>query len=719
MPDTSGKRSYYSRETLLGLRDITTRPSLDTLIATESLHFDKVHHIQSRVCADRQPSVHRQSMVNTSNLIIIGLETGVTMGIGIESRIECSQLVSIPTSNEPAPRRSALVKCQQLRRQTHAAASESSPKEPSLLYTNCRSLNTAKQLELELLVAEHNPEVICLTETWLTDMKEDLYNLSGYHTYTANRKNRVGGGVAIHMRSNLSSQKVSMLTSDTLSAVWTKMNRPGSTPIIVGCIYHPPGLTKDRDITTIDYILSTMSILATKNKRAKFIVCGDFNRLDMSTIAETFHLAQLVQFSTRGDVRLDEIYTDISSYSRVECNKLAPLCQNDHCCILLPSTLGTVKKHAYVMRRKYHASSKVDIGAAVAAESWQEVLSSNTVDEKVVAFHGIIGTILDRVCPKKRTKIREDDPKWYSPAVSKLRRAKSRAYKQGSKSYHFLTNLLKKLIAKNKRQRIDDTINNVIESKTWWRGIRELTETTSNKTKPNRHLIDGEWISNQRLCEELNTYFSSIGGNCLPTPPLTRDDNFGPTVVDIGLVKKRLKLIDISKSAHSQDFPAWISRDCAEDVCTPLTDIINTIFRERRFPSLWKRAEVLPLPKVKNVKALSDHRPISLLWHCGKIAEAFVMDRYKQEVLPKIKSDQYAYQQNKGTTDALLWAIDDWTKILDVKENAAVQVLFKDFSKAFDLMQPSLLIETLHSMNVSREACAPKSAGVPSNALTT
>ena len=46
------------------------------------------------------------------------------------------------------------------------------------------------------------------------------------------------------------------------------------------------------------------------------------------------------------------------------------------------------------------------------------------------------------------------------------------------------------------------------------------------------------------------------------------------------------------------------------------------------------------------------------------------MDQYKNEVL------QFAYQKNLGITDALVYALDRWTEMLDSKENAGIQVLF-------------------------------------------
>ena len=62
-----------------------------------------------------------------------------------------------------------------------------------------------------------------------------------------------------------------------------------------------------------------------------------------------------------------------------------------------------------------------------------------------------------------------------------------------------------------------------------------------------------------------------------------------------------------------------------EDQCIPVTDIINTMLETNQYPSEWKKAEVRPLKKVKNPTKLSDYRPISLLYHIGKVAEDFIL----------------------------------------------------------------------------------------------
>jgi hypothetical protein len=61
------------------------------------------------------------------------------------------------------------------------------------------------------------------------------------------------------------------------------------------------------------------------------------------------------------------------------------------------------------------------------------------------------------------------------------------------------------------------------------------------------------------------------------------------------------------KATHTQDYPAWVSKMCLEDVCLPLTDTcnynkVNTMFAKRlnkHFPHKWKDAKVSLFNKVQ------------------------------------------------------------------------------------------------------------------------
>ena len=204
-------------------------------------------------------------------------------------------------------------------------------------------------------------------------------------------------------------------------------------------------------------------------------------------------------------------------------------------------------------------------------------------------------------------------------------------------------------------------------------------------------------MNNSCFANKLNTHYTNIGGERLPVERIP-ECPLSPCTVSIGEVKSHLRRLDTTKATHTEDFPSFISRDNCEDIAVPLTDVINCMFQQCTYPAKWKCAQVVPLKKTSSPSGCKDYRPISLLWHCGKVAEHFYLKYLRPSVTPMLQSNQYAYQPGKGTVDALISALHDWTGLLDGREN--VSVLFADFSKAFDLMQTSHLVSAMTSLNI-------------------
>ena len=53
---------------------------------------------------------------------------------------------------------------------------------PTVLYTNCRSLNNWKLDELTLYAHTYKPDIICLTETWINETKEQSTQIDGFNS---------------------------------------------------------------------------------------------------------------------------------------------------------------------------------------------------------------------------------------------------------------------------------------------------------------------------------------------------------------------------------------------------------------------------------------------------------------------------------------------------------------------------------------------------------
>jgi hypothetical protein len=230
----------------------------------------------------------------------------------------------------------------------------------------------------------------------------------------------------------------------------------------------------------------------------------------------------------------------------------------------------------------------------------------------------------------------------------KIRSARNKAYKKGKPSYRYLDHLLRKVINKNKRAYIESTINKLDASR-WWCMVNKVSGKL--RTTPTSYEIDDNCYSAPELAEKLNSYFASVGGELTEVPShYKHPENTTPIMsVPESLVERLLLSIDTKKATHSDDFPSWGSKDNADIICRPLTNIINCMLQQNKFPKKWKMAEIVPVPKTKDPTSLKDYRPISLLHHCSKIAEKVFAIEYKNQVLPKLKTHQFAYQQGIST----------------------------------------------------------------------
>lgn len=565
-----------------------------------------------------------------------------------------------------------------------------------MYYTNCRSLNAEKLEDLKLYVSRYHPDIISLTETWFTIEREHNTNVPGYTAYTANRKIRIGGGVAIFLRSNINGKVIEHHTTTTLSAVWLLIRHPGMPTMIIGCVYSPP---RDNNSDNLRYIEDTLSKLVSSHNNAKVILVGDFNQIPLDFLCSQFNLQRKIDFSTRGNVILDQILTDVNNYSVA--TKLTPLIgnENDHCGVFLDCSKVRKSQYTSVTRRKITPTAKQQVIIDIATQDWSEVTNTQCIHAKTAALNTVVFNILDTHCPLKTYKTRADKPHSIDPLLLKVMRARDRAYRKNHPSWRFLSIIVKKQLRKRRKQYVKTKLNQATSSKAWWASLREIEG--KQVTEVSRfHLIDDKWLSTDQFVERLNDYFISVGGNrnpenapCIPSSELDK--------VSIGEVKTLLRNIDHSKSTNGNDFPAWISKLAFEDMCIPVTDILNCMLETNVYPDIWKTAEIRPIKKVKNPTKLSEYRPISLLHHLGKVAEEIILKRLRSSIGNKLQKNQYAYQAQISTVDALLHLIHNWCQELDNSHTSHITTVFIDMSKAFDRMDPNLLIQKLSALNVN------------------
>ena len=150
---------------------------------------------------------------------------------------------------------------------------------------NARSLKSTSQtrerinqpLAFQKLVYENEYDVICVTESWLTEAIKDSEILDrGYNIFRCDRSGRLGGGVLIAMRESIACLRRSDSETQDLELVCIELNLVGSAKILLTTAYRTPDLSPRYDFEFIEKLSKFLST-STRILRSSSIVLGDIN----------------------------------------------------------------------------------------------------------------------------------------------------------------------------------------------------------------------------------------------------------------------------------------------------------------------------------------------------------------------------------------------------------------------------------------------------------
>jgi hypothetical protein len=170
--------------------------------------------------------------------------------------------------------------------------------------------------------------------------------------------------------------------------------------------------------------------------------------------------------------------------------------------------------------------------------------------------------------------------------------------------------------------------------------------------------------------------------------------------LSIGQVKLGLKT-QKKKATGKDGVPAWLLKAAAEDLAPVVCRLFNMSFRQNKFPSLFKLANITPVPKVSKPKP-DEVRPISILPVLSKLQEKFAVAGFLGHLWHKFGKDQFAFIQGKGTGVTFISLHFQVLKFLD-SVSGTVRLLMLDYNKAFDKAKTSIILESLAAIGVSIE----------------
>ena len=171
-------------------------------------------------------------------------------------------------------------------------------------------------------------------------------------------------------------------------------------------------------------------------------------------------------------------------------------------------------------------------------------------------------------------------------------------------------------------------------------------------------------------------------------------------IISVQEVQRNLQQIKTKKAIGPDYLPNWLLKDFANVLAAPITSIFNASLAQSSVPSIWKSADVVPLPKVNPPKLVEkDLRPIALTPVLAKTLEGFVC-KWIDELCPDSDDPlQFGCVKSSCTTHCLVELLHNWATVTDTPRYY-IRILLIDFSRAFDKIDHNILLDKYSESDV-------------------
>lgn len=612
----------------------------------------------------------------------------------------------------------------------------------TVLQINCRSLiKNANNIAMFINSLQIRPSVICLSETWLDNDANGLYEMNGYTFLSHCRINKRGGGVAMYIRNNLVFADITDLynfNSDTFECMIAEIggNVNSMSKIVVVSLYRPPGADLQSFASELPVFLAQFE----KRSRKKLILAGDFNInfLNYETHQPTnecvnlmlsYSLVPMINLPTRvteiTSTMIDNIFADC--FDKVVSTCVIYEDFSDHFPTFASFNLNVEKKDPLEKVSRPVTKIQLEKFAITVSEfDWYSYLDNVQAFDKEAKFNTFLnkfGEIFEICFPKKITKNLQSssDKHWMTEALVNCCRKKSKLFKKYNKNptdinktqFRNYSNCLKSCIRTAERNYYATLLSNSAHNTfATWKTLKNILNNKPKSFTDVKFTLDSQKIeSPKEIADNFNKIFVSTGpdlANLIPQSDHSYNRYFDSNVLhsmsllptDQAEIMNIILMLKNNTSPGFDDIPCKVIKCVSQSICGILSCLINDCMLNGIFPGKLKIAKVTPVYKNGDKGTFYNYRPISVLSIFSKVFEKVVSKRLLSFINDNrlLYSNQFGFRANHSTYMALSILVTDITNALDDEEiPIAVSI---DLSKAFDTLNHKILLGKLQHYGI-------------------
>lgn len=212
-------------------------------------------------------------------------------------------------------------------------------------------------------------------------------------------------------------------------------------------------------------------------------------------------------------------------------------------------------------------------------------------------------------------------------------------------------------------------------------------------------MTDDPHLMSEIFVEAFSTVFTR-GSPVNPSPHQCFDGNLSDIVFSVDDVQKILSNLDGTSAMGPDEVHPLLLKKCASQLALPLHRIFSRSLLEGRLPDIWKSSLVIPIFKKGHRYTPLNYRPISLTSVPGKCMERIICSQLSSylEEHSLLSSEQFGFRVGRSTQEQLLLTYNFVSKQID--EGYVTDLILIDFSKAFDVVVHSLLLDKLRCLGI-------------------
>ena len=549
--------------------------------------------------------------------------------------------------------------------------------------------------DVKASVLSKNVHVFAATETWFNSViSDEIVGIDNFTLYRDDRPDgRVGGGVGVWVRTSLQATRVvfegPFFGCECVCLLFC------SIKMCFLCIYVLPSSVIQSSSDVIQFIVKNLDNIVLQNPDFNLFLTGDFNRLDVTYLLNSFDLQNVVLSPTRKEAILDLVLISQPLVTQYHVEVGPPIATSDHRSILCkPTKVCQFSDKRESVFYDFRESNVTAFLLCLSQTNFSPMYNTQiSLNDKCSFLNEAIESSFLHCIPRHSVIMTSKDKPYITPMIKHLINERWDAYRRRDFAlYSHLRDKVKKLLFIEKLKWSKKAYNS---PRDMWKVVNEVSGSKSAKSSALDSVVR-QFSSPQEAADQINAAFAATQ-TLRPVPcPIDYLSDWSPAIT-VESTFSALSALKPGRAAGCDGIPTTIYKKAAPVLSPPLTHIINVSIQRREFPNCWKHSLIVPVPK-SNPPSKSELRPISLLPALSKVCEKLVLTSGLLSHFKRAFGElQFGGIKFSSTTSALICVHDFVTLALEDNECVGVAVVAYDFSKAFDRLGHDTIIRSLLS----------------------